>query len=108
MIVGSGNDRPTPRVVLDMVYSGLYKCAGHVVPYLVLVKIGKTIERSHPGNRDSQMLLMHLLNKVRFFILHPFFHLQIYLTGSFQSLQIADACYPQTPADVFVFNLLQR
>ncbi|KAJ8519110.1 hypothetical protein ONZ45_g3931 [Pleurotus djamor] len=65
MIVGSGNDRPTPRIVLDIlgadpnldpeplsflslgegarqhnmgkVYSGLYECSGHVVPYLVVV-----------------------------------------------------------------------
>jgi chitin synthase len=95
MIVGSGNDRPTPRIVLDIlgadpnlepeplsflslgegakqhnmgkVYSGLYECAGHVVPYLVVVKMGKPTERSRPGNRgkrDSQMLLMHFLNKV--------------------------------------------
>ncbi|KAK0460456.1 glycosyltransferase family 2 protein [Desarmillaria tabescens] len=97
MIVGSGNDRPTPRIVLDIlgadpnldpeplsfqslgegakqhnmgkVYSGLYECSGHVVPYLVLVKIGKPTERSRPGNRgkrDSQLLLMHFLNKVHF------------------------------------------
>ncbi|KXN87631.1 Chitin synthase 8 [Leucoagaricus sp. SymC.cos] len=97
MIVGSGNDRPTPRIVLDIlgadpnldpeplsfqslgegakqhnmgkVYSGLYECAGHVVPYLVIVKMGKPTERSRPGNRgkrDSQMLLMHFLNKVHF------------------------------------------
>jgi chitin synthase len=96
MIVGSGNDRPTPRIVLDIlgadpnldpeplsflslgegtkqhnmgkVYSGLYECKGHVVPYLVLVKVGKPTERSRPGNRgkrDSQMMLMHFLNKVR-------------------------------------------
>lgn len=95
-IVGSGNDRPTPRIVLDVlgadpnmdpeplsflslgdgakqhnmgkVYSGLYEIAGHVVPYLVLVKVGKPTERSRPGNRgkrDSQMCLMHFLNKVR-------------------------------------------
>jgi chitin synthase len=95
MIVGSGNDRPTPRIVLDIlgadpnldpeplsfvslgegakqhnmgkVYSGLYECSGHVVPYLVLVKIGKPTERSRPGNRgkrDSQMVLLHFLNKV--------------------------------------------
>ena len=95
MIVGSGNDRPTPRIVLDIlgadpnldpeplsfmslgegakqhnmgkIYSGLYECAGHVVPYLVLVKVGKPTERSRPGNRgkrDSQMALMHFLNKV--------------------------------------------
>ena len=97
MIVGSGNDRPTPRIVLDIlgadpnldpeplsfhslgegakqhnmgkVYSGLYECHGHVVPYLVIAKIGKPSERSRPGNRgkrDSQMLLMQFLNKVRF------------------------------------------
>ncbi|KAF7342277.1 Glycosyltransferase family 2 protein [Mycena venus] len=97
MIVGSGNDRPTPRIVLDIlgadpnldpeplsflslgegakqhnmgkVYSGLYECKGHVVPYLVLVKVGKPTERSRPGNRgkrDSQMMLMHFLNKVHF------------------------------------------
>jgi chitin synthase len=97
MIVGSGNDRPTPRIVLDIlgadpnldpeplsflslgegakqhnmgkVYSGLYECAGHVVPYLVIVKVGKPSERQRPGNRgkrDSQMVLMHFLNKVHF------------------------------------------
>ena len=95
MIVGSGNDRPTPRIVLDIlgadpnldpeplsflslgegskqhnmgkVYSGLYECSGHVVPYLVVVKIGRPTERSRPGNRgkrDSQMLLMRFLNNV--------------------------------------------
>ncbi|KAF7319245.1 Glycosyltransferase family 2 protein [Mycena chlorophos] len=97
MIVGSGNDRPTPRIVLDIlgadpnldpeplsflslgegakqhnmgkVYSGLYECKGHVVPYLVVVKVGKPTERSRPGNRgkrDSQMVVMHFLNKVHF------------------------------------------
>ncbi|KAK1215120.1 hypothetical protein PQX77_022292 [Marasmius sp. AFHP31] len=97
MIVGSGNDRPTPRIVLDIlgadpsldpeplsfvslgegakqhnmgkVYSGLYECYGHVVPYLVVVKIGKPNERSRPGNRgkrDSQIVVMHFLNKVHF------------------------------------------
>ncbi|TFK52854.1 glycosyltransferase family 2 protein [Heliocybe sulcata] len=97
MIVGSGNDRPTPRIVLDIlgadpnqdpeplsflslgegvkqhnmgkVYSGLYEVGGHVVPYLVIVKVGKPSERSRPGNRgkrDSQMILMHFLNKVHF------------------------------------------
>ena len=102
MIVGSGNDRPTPRIVLDIlgadpnldpeplsflslgegskqhnmakVYTGLYECAGHVVPYLVLVKVGKPTERSRPGNRgkrDSQMSLMHFLNKVCVLFLPP-------------------------------------
>ncbi|KAF5373421.1 hypothetical protein D9615_009450 [Tricholomella constricta] len=97
MIVGSGNDRPTPRIVLDIlgadpnldpeplsflslgegakqhnmgkVWSGLYECSGHVVPYLVVAKVGKPTERSRPGNRgkrDTQMLVMHFLNKVHF------------------------------------------
>ncbi|KAL1916705.1 uncharacterized protein VTP21DRAFT_5409 [Calcarisporiella thermophila] len=97
MIVGSGNDRPTPRIVLDLlgvdskmdpeplmfksigegskqlnygkVYSGLYECEGHVVPYIFVVKVGKPSERSRPGNRgkrDSQIILMQFLNKVHF------------------------------------------
>ena len=96
-IIGSGNDRPTPRIVLDLlgvdpkldpeplmfksigegsrqvnygkVYSGLYEFEGHVVPYIVVVKVGKPSERSKPGNRgkrDSQILLMHYLNRVHF------------------------------------------
>ncbi|CAG8726468.1 332_t:CDS:1, partial [Acaulospora morrowiae] len=96
MVVGAGNDRPTPIIVLDIlgvdpnvdpeplsfislgdgakqhnmgkVYSGLYECNGHVVPYIVVIKVGKQNER-RPGNRgkrDSQMLLMRFLNKVHF------------------------------------------
>eukprot|EP00834_Sanchytrium_tribonematis_P005977 NODE_403_length_8041_cov_0.563712.p1 type:complete len:538 gc:universal NODE_403_length_8041_cov_0.563712:2-1615(+) len=95
MIVGSGNDRPTPRIVLDIlgvdpnldpeplsfqsigegmkqhnmgkVYTGLYEVQGHLVPFIVIVKIGKPDERMKPGNRgkrDSQMILMRFLNKV--------------------------------------------
>ncbi|KAF9241811.1 glycosyltransferase family 2 protein [Melanogaster broomeanus] len=97
-IIGSGNERPTPEIVLDIfgvdqtsrdaeplmfksvgegsqklnygkVYSGLYEFEGHVVPYLVVVKVGKPTERSKPGNRgkrDSQILLMQYLNRVHF------------------------------------------
>ncbi|KAJ6568375.1 glycosyltransferase family 2 protein [Mycena vulgaris] len=96
-IIGSGNDRTTPRIVLDIlgidpqldpepllfksvgegskalnygkVYSGLYEFEGHVVPYMVIVKVGKPTERSKPGNRgkrDSQILLLHYLNRVHF------------------------------------------
>lgn len=97
MIVGGGNDRPTPKIVLDIlgvdpkidppalpfksvgesneqlnygkVYSGLYEFEGNVVPYLVIVKVGKESEQSKakPGNRgkrDSQILLMSFLNRV--------------------------------------------
>ena len=100
MVVGSGNDQPTPRTVLDVlganpsvdaeplsflslgegskqhnmgkVFSGLYEIAGHVVPYIVVVKCGKPGEKSRPGNRgkrDSQMVLFHFLNKVCDFFL---------------------------------------
>lgn len=97
MIVGGGNDRPTPKIVLDIlgvdpkvdppalpfwsvgegsqqlnygkVYSGLYEFEGNVVPYIVVVKMGKESEqsKSRPGNRgkrDSQILLMSFLNRV--------------------------------------------
>ncbi|KAL2200328.1 glycosyltransferase family 2 protein [Corynascus similis CBS 632.67] len=97
IIVGAGNDRPTPKIVLDIlgvdpkvdppalpfksvgtgseqlnygkVYSGLYEYEGNVVPYLVVVKVGKESERekAKPGNRgkrDSQILLMSFLNRV--------------------------------------------
>ncbi|PNP37195.1 hypothetical protein TGAMA5MH_10912 [Trichoderma gamsii] len=97
MVVGGGNDRPTPKIVLDIlgvdpkvdppalpfkavgaggdqlnygkVYSGLYEYEGNVVPYLVVVKVGREAEqrKSKPGNRgkrDSQILLMSFLNRV--------------------------------------------
>ncbi|KAF7546258.1 hypothetical protein G7Z17_g8566 [Cylindrodendrum hubeiense] len=97
IVVGQGNDRPTPKIVLDIlgvdpktdppalpfksvgtgpeqlnygkVYSGLYEYEGNVVPYLIIVKVGKESEQSkaRPGNRgkrDSQILLMSFLNRV--------------------------------------------
>ncbi|KAJ5287301.1 hypothetical protein N7478_002987 [Penicillium angulare] len=97
MIVGGGNDRPTPKIILDIlgvdpkldppalpcrsvgqgseqlnyakVYSGLYEYEGNVVPYIVVVKVGKESEqtKTKPGNRgkrDSQVLLMQFLNRV--------------------------------------------
>jgi chitin synthase len=97
MIIGQGNDKPTPRIVLDILgvpentdpdplsfeslgegqrqhnmgkcYSGLYEVQGHIVPFLVVVKIGKPSEVSKPGNRgkrDSQVLLMRFLNRVHY------------------------------------------
>ena len=97
MIIGQGNDRPTPRIVLDIlgvsetvdpeplsfeslgegmkqhnmgkVYSGLYETYGHIVPFMVVVKIGKPSEVSRPGNRgkrDSQMVIMRFLNRVHY------------------------------------------
>ncbi|KAL1994846.1 hypothetical protein VTN49DRAFT_1033 [Thermomyces lanuginosus] len=97
MIIGQGNDRPTPRIVLDIfgvpetvdpeplsfeslgegmrqhnmgkVYSGLYEVQGHIVPFLVVVKVGKPSEVSRPGNRgkrDSQMIIMRFLNRIHY------------------------------------------
>ncbi|KAH7137132.1 family 2 glycosyltransferase [Dactylonectria estremocensis] len=97
MIIGQGNDRATPRIVLDIlgvsetvdpeplsfeslgeglkqhnmgkVYSGLYEVQGHIVPFMVIVKVGKPSEVSRPGNRgkrDSQMVLMRFLNRVHY------------------------------------------
>ncbi|KAH6653548.1 chitin synthase 5 [Truncatella angustata] len=97
VIIGKGNDRPTPKIVLDIlgvdpkvdppalpfksvgagneqlnygkIYSGLYEFEGNIVPYMVIVKVGKESEqtKSKPGNRgkrDSQILLMSFLNRV--------------------------------------------
>lgn len=97
MIIGQGNDRPTPRIVLDIlgvseavdpeplsfeslgeglkqhnmgkVYSGLYEVQGHIVPFMVVVKVGKPSEVARPGNRgkrDSQMVIMRFLNRVHY------------------------------------------
>ncbi|KAI8985921.1 chitin synthase-domain-containing protein [Pilobolus umbonatus] len=97
MIIGSGNDRPTPLILLNIlghdekdepealmfksigegskqlnygkVYSGVYQYEGHIVPYIVVVKVGKPTERAKPGNRgkrDSQIICMNFLNKVHF------------------------------------------
>ncbi|KXH27383.1 chitin synthase [Colletotrichum simmondsii] len=97
MIIGQGNDKPTPRIVLDIlgvsdtvdpeplsfeslgegqkqhnmgkIYSGLYEVQGHIVPFMVVVKIGKPSEVSRPGNRgkrDSQMVIMRFLNRVHY------------------------------------------
>ena len=87
-IVGQGNDKSTPRIVLDIlgcnpladpeplsfeslgegsrqhnmgqVYSGLYEHAGHVVPYIVVVKCGRAhLEKSKPGNRGKRDSVSH-------------------------------------------------
>jgi chitin synthase len=106
MIIGSGNDRPTPRNVLDIfgvdpqvdpealsfisvgegikqhnrakIFSGLYEISGHVVPYLVIVKVGAPNERQKPGNRgkrDSQLVLMQFLNRIHYNA--PMNHMQL-------------------------------
>ncbi|KAI0244482.1 hypothetical protein L0F63_001339 [Massospora cicadina] len=54
---------------MGKVYTGLFECKGHVVPYLVVVKVGRPVERAKPGNRgkrDSQMILMRFFNKVHY------------------------------------------
>ncbi|KAH6561991.1 hypothetical protein BASA62_009446 [Batrachochytrium salamandrivorans] len=82
MIIGAGNDRPTPRIVLDIlgvdpdvdpeshsfqslgvglrehnmgkIFSGLYDVQGRLVPFIVVVKTGTPLERNRPGNRGKR------------------------------------------------------
>jgi chitin synthase len=82
LIVGSGNDKPTPDIVLDVlghppthqadsfmfpslgdgqrqlnygkVYSGHYAIHGKSIPYIVVVKVGTPKETSKPGNRGKR------------------------------------------------------
>ncbi|KAJ1989979.1 hypothetical protein EDC05_004331 [Coemansia umbellata] len=108
-IVGSGNDRSTPRIVLDIlgvdpeydppgrdylaiaegsrrhnigkVYSGLYEFEGHVVPFMVVAKVGTPEEANRSGNRgkrDSQIMLMSFFNKVHFNLPMTPLELEIY------------------------------
>ncbi|KAJ2157920.1 hypothetical protein GGF46_004156 [Coemansia sp. RSA 552] len=108
-IVGSGNEKSTPRIVLDSlgvdpdydppardylaiaegsrrhniakVYSGLYEYEGHVVPFMVVAKIGTPEEANRSGNRgkrDSQILLMSFFNKVHFNLPMTPLELEIY------------------------------
>ncbi|KAJ2302821.1 hypothetical protein IWW55_003239 [Coemansia sp. RSA 2706] len=108
-IVGSGNEKSTPRIVLDTlgvdpdydppgrdylaiaegsrrhnigkVYSGLYEFEGHIVPFMVVAKVGTPEEASRSGNRgkrDSQILLMSFFNKVHFNLPMTPLELEIY------------------------------
>ncbi|KAL5035310.1 hypothetical protein BDV3_005263 [Batrachochytrium dendrobatidis] len=89
MIIGAGNDRPTPRIVLDIlgvdssidpdthsfqsigaglkehnmgkVYSGLYETEGRFVPFIVVIKVGTPAERNRPGNRGKRDSQMVLM-----------------------------------------------
>ncbi|KAK1216762.1 hypothetical protein PQX77_020601 [Marasmius sp. AFHP31] len=77
VIVGSGNGRPTPRIVLDILRADpnlepeplSFVSLGEGAKQHSMGKVGKPNERSRPGNRgrhDSQMVVMHFLNKVHF------------------------------------------
>lgn len=53
----------------------------HARRYMVIVKVGKPTERSKPGNRgkrDSQILLLHYLNRVHFDLPMSPLELEIY------------------------------
>ncbi|KAI8914285.1 glycosyltransferase family 2 protein [Gorgonomyces haynaldii] len=93
LVTGSGNDKPTSDIVLDMfqvqdqdsptrlyhamgdgslqlnaakVYSGIYQHKTSI-PFVIVIKIGNHTERFRPGNRgkrDSQLILMHFLSRV--------------------------------------------
>jgi chitin synthase len=82
MIIGDGNDKPTPSIVLDIlgnestsnpnifkyqslgkgplrqncgkVYSGIFNHRGNHVPYIVVVKLGNGSEQVKPGNRGKR------------------------------------------------------
>ncbi|KAI9298387.1 hypothetical protein K502DRAFT_362414 [Neoconidiobolus thromboides FSU 785] len=90
MLIGSGNDKPTPRIVCDVlgvdpehdpepfafqsvaegskqlnygkVFSGLYECEGRQVPYIVVAKVGSPSEKSRPGNRGKRDSQIVLMN----------------------------------------------
>ncbi|ORX70949.1 hypothetical protein DL89DRAFT_274751 [Linderina pennispora] len=68
-IVGSGNDRPTPRIVLDIL--GVDPdFEGHVVPFMVVAKVGTPEESDRSGNRgkrDSQIVLMSYFQKLEMY-----------------------------------------
>ena len=72
MIIGRGNDLSTPRIDLDVPESldpepsALCGVQGHIVPSLVVVRVGKPPGVSRPGNRDSQMVVMRFLNRVHY------------------------------------------
>eukprot|EP00835_Amoeboradix_gromovi_P001253 NODE_54_length_26799_cov_0.554794.p1 type:complete len:1374 gc:universal NODE_54_length_26799_cov_0.554794:21572-17451(-) len=91
LVMGSGNDRTTPQIVLDIlgvstdvdaateplsfvsigegskqhnmgkVFSGLYGVKGHLVPFIVVVKCGRLNERIKPGNRGKRDSQMILM-----------------------------------------------
>ncbi|KNE73155.1 hypothetical protein AMAG_17354 [Allomyces macrogynus ATCC 38327] len=90
MVKGSGNDKPTPDLVLDIlgvpdadrnaqpfsyhaigegskahnkgkVYSGLYRIQGRAVPYMVVVKCGTEKETAKAGNRGKRDSQMVLM-----------------------------------------------
>lgn len=90
LVTGKGNEKTTPELVLDIfgrrlnetretyeyeslqgpnrckVLTGFYR---ETVPYMVIVKVGMPAERHTPkpgnrGKRDSQIILLSLLNKL--------------------------------------------
>ncbi|KAJ3050340.1 hypothetical protein HK097_008693 [Rhizophlyctis rosea] len=99
LIKGEGNEKTTPDLIVEMmdmeggavseakeyiavadgskqcnraiVYSGFYRCGGHRVPMITVVKCGAESENGtkKPGNRgkrDSQLVLMNFLSRVMF------------------------------------------
>ncbi|KAJ3270303.1 hypothetical protein HDV01_000368, partial [Terramyces sp. JEL0728] len=119
MIIGGGNDRPTPRIVLDIlgvdaemdsepyayqslgsgyqqlnyakVFSGLYDIEGKLVPYIVVIKTGKPSETSRAGNRGKRDSQLILMQFLsRLFYQELFNPLEFHLYHTFKNIMGVD------------------
>lgn len=109
LIMGEGNDRTTPNILLDIfgidleefevqephyyssigpdylgenygkVFSGIYETAGQRLPYVLVVKVGNSVDdNGNRGKRDSQLILLNFLNKLHFGEMLEALEMQIY------------------------------
>ncbi|KAJ3256419.1 hypothetical protein HK103_005548 [Boothiomyces macroporosus] len=119
MIIGGGNDRPTPRIVLDIlgvdaeidsepfayqalgsgyqqlnyakVFSGLYDIEGKLVPFIVVIKAGKPSETSRAGNRGKRDSQLILMQFLsRLFYQEMFNPLEFHLYHTFKNIMGVD------------------
>jgi len=79
---------------MGKIYTGLYDCAGHLVPFIMVAKVGKPSERSRPGNRgkrDSQLLVMRFFSKVHYN--HPMSPLELEMYHHIKNVIGVDPSY---------------